>query len=184
MLLSRQYGLTEANHVLVGHSCGATLAFQALQRSCTTNEFPAPRAIVGLAGIYDLRLLVDNHRDGPYADVYVSFVQGAFGEDREEWNRLSPTYFARKAMCSGRAILLVTAADDVLVEQQQREIMRRAILGLERTVESQVVDERRKDEHCSYAEMSVQGGHDEMWLDGEKMVAAVQRVLDMISGVS
>jgi acetyl esterase/lipase len=176
--------LTEDNYILVGHSCGATLAFQALQRSCDSNAFPAPKAVVGLAGIYDICLLFENHRDGPYADIYASFIEGAFGPDRKEWARVSPTHFAASNMYAGRVILLVTADDDVMLEPQQREVMRRTVLSSHGTVERDLEDETNELEACIYSEMAVRGGHDEMWLHGENMVAAIRKVLSLMPGES
>lgn len=186
------YPLTEDNYIVVGHSCGATLAFQAFQRlssstlgigedgypTAPTRLPPPPAAIVGMAGIYDLRLLLSNHRDGPYGNVYASFIEGAFGKDMRDWDRASPAsdHFDWKAekttgvqsspektsQAVPAKVLLVTADGDELLEPEQRTVMSRTLKHLGGT-------------DCS--EMSVEGGHDEMWLRGERMVAAIERVL-------
>ncbi|EXJ80282.1 hypothetical protein A1O1_08424 [Capronia coronata CBS 617.96] len=200
-MLNDTYGLTERNHIMVGHSCGATLAFQALQRSCTHNSdrpLPPPRALVGLAGIYDLRLLYESHKDGPYGDIYASFIEGAFGKNMDDWDRASPAYFAERnsEMFSSTSILLVTAEGDELVEPAQRDVMRRAILGSKSSSSSETVPVQDKEPEIEtgggsammtenqggsrYAEMSVKGGHDDMWLVGERMVAAIEKAIQVM----
>ncbi|KAL2393296.1 hypothetical protein ABEF93_002817 [Exophiala dermatitidis] len=221
-LLHETYGLTEDNYMLVGHSCGATLAFQALQRLCSsTSPFeslfsqppstssrssstppppppPPPTAIVGLAGIYDLRLLLDNHRDTPYSDIYASFLEGAFGSDKNDWDRASPARFISTSTSSDESkpkpnrtstdrsvnILLVTADKDDLVEPEQRDVMRRSILGLGTDTEESTESPCTRSTCWSrykykYAEMNVEGGHDDMWRVGERMVQVIERALEM-----
>ncbi|EHY57478.1 hypothetical protein HRR90_001333 [Exophiala dermatitidis] len=232
-LLHETYGLTEDNYMLVGHSCGATLAFQALQRLClspstspsdslspspstqppstSTNTgppphnksplplpVPPPTAIVGLAGIYDLRLLLDNHSDTPYSDIYASFLEGAFGSDKNDWDRASPARFISTSTSPDESkskpnrtstdrsvnILLVTADKDDLVEPEQRDVMRRSILGLgtdteESTESPHTRSTCRSRYKYKYAEMNVEGGHDDMWQVGERMVQVIERALEM-----
>ncbi|RPB28420.1 alpha/beta-hydrolase, partial [Terfezia boudieri ATCC MYA-4762] len=60
------------NYILIGHSAGATLCFQILG-SGTPCTGLLPKAVIGLAGIYDLRGLVEEYPD------YRGFVEGAFG---------------------------------------------------------------------------------------------------------
>ncbi|KAI1617960.1 Alpha/Beta hydrolase protein [Exophiala viscosa] len=186
--LHRHHRLTVHNYILIGHSCGATLAFQALKR-CTENAglaVPPPSAVVGMAGIYHLQDLLDNHKQGPYADVYASFLKGAFGEDEVVWNEASPACWPdhhsdARMIYAGRTVLLVVADGDDLVEPQQRETMRVSILGGSKTSDSKdpLVQLDRKED-CNYSEMSVPGGHDEMWLNGERMISVIERVLQVL----
>ncbi|EXJ86495.1 hypothetical protein A1O3_03446 [Capronia epimyces CBS 606.96] len=195
-LLKDMYGLTEQNYMLVGHSCGATLAFQALLRSRSRSGpgsdtlFPSPGALVGLAGIYDLRLLLDNHKDGLYGDIYTSFIEGAFGKRMDDWDRASPTHFSESDMYSGRTVLLVAARGDELVEPEQRDAMRRTVLGpeamdlpVEEKSSAGESESAFSFEHkgCRYAQMSVDGGHDDMWLVGQRIVAAIERALQIMT---
>lgn len=189
-LLRDAFGLAGDNYIVVGHSCGATLAFQALERSYLHHgnpDLPPLKALVGLAGIYDLRLLLDNHKDGPYGDIYASFIQGAFGQELNDWDRASPAHFSESGMYSGMTVLLVTAQEDELVEPAQREAMRRAILDPETLQREQDLTSLTAREFvlehkgCKYAELSVEGGHDEMWLVGERMVAAIERAIQIMT---
>ncbi|KAJ5226957.1 uncharacterized protein N7469_006963 [Penicillium citrinum] len=103
-------------YILVGHSCGATLAFQAVMgavaghrevrfnggvndtgtgaETVSTSPGPLPPrltsqpiAIVGVAGIYDLRRLRDEHSG---ISAYREFMEGAFGGDELLWDTVSP----------------------------------------------------------------------------------------------
>ncbi|KAL3480274.1 hypothetical protein BJX99DRAFT_254864, partial [Aspergillus californicus] len=82
-----------SRYVLAGHSCGATLAFQAVMVSLQGSDprsrplYKLPMAILGMAGIYDLRLLRDSHVD---ISAYQEFIEGAFGGDEGVWDAASP----------------------------------------------------------------------------------------------
>jgi kynurenine formamidase len=66
-------------YVLIGHSAGAMLSFQALgEIQKTERELPLPKAIYGVEGIYDLTAMVDEYPD------YQDFVEGAFGH-KDKW---------------------------------------------------------------------------------------------------
>lgn len=178
-VLRREYGLNSDNYVLLGHSCGATLAFQALKQHVDTG-FPAPGALAGLAGIYDIKGLLRNHSTGPYADVYESFIRGAFGDDEKVWVEASPSHFgSHSSVSSPRTILLVVADRDEVVELEQRITMRETLLGDARLEPMKAAIVRG---NVRYSEMSVPGGHDEMWEKGENMASAVERLLKILSG--
>jgi len=178
-VLRRVYGISSNNYVLVGHSCGATLAFQAWKRHIDTGFPLAPGALVGLAGIYDIKALLRNHSTGPFADIYESFIRGAFGDDEKVWVEASPSRFALHGMDFPRTILLAVADRDELVEPEQRTIMKGTLLGNE-TLESMKSD--IGNGNVRYSEVSVPGGHDEMWEKGENMVLVVDRLLNVLSG--
>ncbi|OBT65069.1 hypothetical protein VE03_05209 [Pseudogymnoascus sp. 23342-1-I1] len=75
-------------YVLVGHSCGATLAFQLPARIGGEGgeEVPVPRCVVGSEGIYDIPALVERNQH-PF---YREFVTAAFGVDEGVWAAASP----------------------------------------------------------------------------------------------
>lgn len=124
-----------AKYILVGHSCGATLAFhtimpQAWKTPASAEQpdgCPLPVAIGGIAGLYDLPTLV--HAPGkihePVAPIYRSFLIGAFGSDETIWRQLSPTSTCDPASTwpSGIAIFLSASKDDTLVPYTQLEDM-------------------------------------------------------------
>lgn len=142
-----------------------------------------------MAGIYHLPDLLEHHKHSPYADVYASFLKGAFGEDEMVWRQASPACWSEvdghdpdsKEIYAGRTLLLVVADNDELVEPQQREKMRSSILGGSKHINSgDAVIQLNEKEGCVYSEMSVPGGHDEMWLQGDRMVSVIQRVLHVL----
>lgn len=117
LYLKESYGLAENRYILVGHSAGATLAFQALQQ--LYDQFLFPSAVVGVEGIYDLVDLVDEYPD------YAGFISGAFGEDKEVWKAASPTWISREwagyADYKGKIILIQSDDDELLSWRQTQE---------------------------------------------------------------
>lgn len=124
------------NYILIGHSAGATLCFQILG-SGTPCTGLLPKAVIGLAGIYDLRGLVEEYPD------YRGFVEGAFGVTSTEvevspgklhpWDYMSP---AKDPVCEGyrrfiegnHRIVLVQSAMDELLSVRQTGLMERALV--------------------------------------------------------
>ena len=114
------------DYILIGHSAGAALCFQTLSATPL-----APKAVVGLAGIYDLGALVEEYPQ------YRSLVEAAFGGvgaevESRPWDYASP---AKSPMCDGckmvfenghRVVLMRTTRDELLSEKQT-ELMGRAI---------------------------------------------------------
>ncbi|CAI4210220.1 unnamed protein product [Parascedosporium putredinis] len=93
-------------YILVGHSVGATLAFQLLMGDQATKGFtspaaqpteagalPLPASILGIAGIYEFYDFAYRH-GGPY----IPMVEGALGPDHSKWNDAAPL----KASLAGR----------------------------------------------------------------------------------
>ena len=92
----------EVDYVLAGHSCGATLAFQAVMDpsrwtpNATTEqmaEISKPSVVVGLNGLYDLAGFIANPPPGEHAqwrDMYELFTRAAFGDDEKTWRDVCP----------------------------------------------------------------------------------------------
>lgn len=113
--LQREYGFG-GRYVLVGHSCGGTLAWQVatglqvqwpyhdgkvlgheakLESNPILQRFQdveRPLAIISICTIYDLPRLVATFHDLP---IYREFTTTAFGADEAVWRDISPTYLAR-----------------------------------------------------------------------------------------
>ena len=89
--LQKLYGFG-SNYILLGHSCGATLAFQQVMFSKTLPEIQKPKCIVGLNGIYDLPNLIKDAgpKHGHLAPLYEQFTRSAFGDDERSWYVVSP----------------------------------------------------------------------------------------------
>ncbi|KAF9887499.1 hypothetical protein FE257_010077 [Aspergillus nanangensis] len=171
--LQNKYGFGD-RYVLVGHSCGATLAFQSVMGGYRLAAGLAPRAILGVAGIYDLRRLRDAHSD---VSAYQEFIEGAFGADENLWDEVSPAVVEGKGGVGdewrkGRLAVLAHSVDDGLVDLDQREAMKSA-LGqweekgqVERSVET----------------LDLKGAHDEAWENGNELAEAITFTLAKLAG--
>lgn len=180
-----------ARYVLVGHSCGATLAWQfvmgddglaegqhrqLIPRAGSTDELVAmPMAVLGVAGLYDLRGIALRH-----GGQYDGFIEGAFGADRSLWDRVSPAagstdwvdrWTAGRAERDKRIACVMWSRHDELVDAEEAQTMRRAIekhLGQSLDLRLYEVDQRPLK-------------HDELWSDGRDMADALHSILASIA---
>ncbi|KAJ5684662.1 uncharacterized protein N7477_001007 [Penicillium maclennaniae] len=134
-----------------------------------------PTAIVGVAGIYDLRRLVDTHRSIP---AYREFVEGAFGPDDMVWDAVSPAQMigsrgVEGGWKTGRLVVLAQSPDDELVDMGQREAMQDALKGWEQT-EAQVPPEELTHKDRRVRILDISGAHDDAWINGDEIACSVQ----------
>lgn len=201
--LQNTYGFGP-RYILAGHSCGATLAFQAVMGAVaghreqslggdvddasagaeriSTSPGPlpprlsaAPVAIVGVAGIYDLRLLRNTHRE---ISAYQEFIAGAFGEDEMLWDAVSPAQMigsrgVEGGWRTGRVAVLAHSTDDELVDKGQLESMREALKGWEQTP-AQVPQNELTHQDRRVRVLSISGAHDDAWIKGDELARAIQ----------
>ncbi|OJJ49645.1 hypothetical protein ASPZODRAFT_88977 [Penicilliopsis zonata CBS 506.65] len=173
-LLQGRYGFGE-RYVLVGHSCGATLAFQTVMRHLggyddhfRHRNLAQPSAILGVAGIYECRLLRD-HFSG--ISAYQDLFEGAFGPDETLWDAVSPAKVGsgfdgiQGGWTAGKLAVLAYSAEDELVDTSQAEAMEEA-LRLWTSSASQ--EETRRT-----VMLPVKGRHDEIWEKGEELARAI-----------
>ncbi|KAL2817786.1 hypothetical protein BJX63DRAFT_384887 [Aspergillus granulosus] len=155
-----------SKYVLVGHSCGATLAFQGVMSrlSPQQTELKAPIAILGMAGIYDLRLLRDSHRD---ISAYQDFIEGAFGSDETLWDSVSPAIVTGKegveGWASGRVVVLAHSEEDGLCDLAQSLRMKETLGAWEKG------GEEKRAVHF----LPTRGEHDEAWEEGEELARGI-----------
>ncbi|TGO34342.1 hypothetical protein BHYA_0201g00050 [Botrytis hyacinthi] len=127
----------EDQYLLLGHSCGATLSMQISMgkeylHSCGIPDeqlnFKLPRYILGVAGIYDLRLLRETH---PHP-AYNEFLTQAFGSDEKLWDEVSPAKFSNfeEFGKSGKILAFATSPDDELVDEIQIDVMVENVHGM------------------------------------------------------
>ena len=126
-----------------------------------------PLAIVGLAGIYDLKLFRDTNKE---ISAYQEIVEGAFGEDEATWDAVSPAVVkgavgVEGGWTEGRWAILAYSPEDSLVDAAQREAMNTFLKGC---WELQSEDKLR----C-VALMRLEGEHDECWEKGEGLADAI-----------
>lgn len=168
-LLQSKYGFGE-RYILVGHSCGATLSFQAVMGSASVN--PKPAAILGTAGIYDLRLLRDTYRDMP---AWQEFIEGAFGSDESLWDAASPARVegpngVEGGWSAGRLAVLAHSPEDALVDATQGEAMR---WNLSQWEKNQVQGKERR-----VVMLPLKGLHDDPWEKGDQLARAISVTME------
>ena len=154
-------------YILVGHSCGATLALQTLMRKHVlgeerSSEFKNPEVVVGVAGIYDIRLLRDCHEN----PAYNTFTVGAFGSDEEVWDSVSPANFQglKDAWPEGKVLALVSSEGDELVDEKQIEVMVDRSRDLDGATKVEVIKDLKE-------------GHNDIWGKGAEMAQVIGTVL-------
>ncbi|OJK00449.1 hypothetical protein ASPACDRAFT_43036 [Aspergillus aculeatus ATCC 16872] len=216
--LQRKYGFGD-RYILVGHSCGATLAFQSVMGSFRGNQTTTsnsglvdgdgghdgrdgavggsggiglglgggsvaigPQAILGTAGIYDLRGLRDDHVQ---IAAYQQFIEEAFGEEEALWDAVSPAAVGDErdgvvgGWTAGRLAVLAHSPEDELVNARQHEVMKKA---LEPWVEAAAASSsqgsgssRRRVEL-----LPIKGAHDDCWDKGIELARAIAFTLDKL----
>ncbi|KAL3460671.1 hypothetical protein BJX64DRAFT_262355 [Aspergillus heterothallicus] len=168
--LQTKYGFG-SNYILVGHSCGATLAFQGVMpRLSSQKEYAAPLAILGMAGIYDLRLLRDSHKD---ISVYQDFIEGAFGSDESVWDSVSPAVAQGsegiEGWESGKIAVLAHSQEDGLCDFIQS-------LKMQETLRAWEKGGKQRNLHF----LPIKGEHDEAWEKGVELARGILFTLEKL----
>ncbi|KAF2862696.1 alpha/beta-hydrolase [Piedraia hortae CBS 480.64] len=165
----------DKRYILVGHSCGATLAFQVAMKCCWgqsgLNErgVKPPIAILGVEGLYDLPGLVNNHSQTP---AYKDFISTAFGLDTSVWAAASPVNGRYcESWTEGRLAVIAHSHQDEMVELDQSisqlSALRRSGFG-----------ETNVDRKLKFIELS--GQHDQVWHEGTELARAIQLTLHLL----
>ena len=99
--LLRSFGLTDHPYILLGHSCGSSLLYQAILQSPqhyalkNLSDSSCPAALLGLNGLYDFPDLVNglgaSHEH--LRDDYEKLLTNAFGADKGKWPAASQVRF-------------------------------------------------------------------------------------------
>ncbi|KAI1036571.1 hypothetical protein LB503_002954 [Fusarium chuoi] len=166
--LQGKYELSN-NYILVGHSAGATLAFQLLMSGdilASHPKGPLPIAIVGVSGIFDLVGLNARHNGG-----YAGFIGAAFGDDKSAWEKASPVRFGsnfRDNWADGKLTMLAWSAEDTLIDEPEIDTM--ASLLTEQGLEVEV------NKH-------LRGEHDFVWQDGSQIARLVITTLHHLNRI-
>lgn len=178
--LGREYDVgTETGwmYILMGHSCGATIAFQLaiglLKEDGGESGFgkgvERPIGLVGLEGLYDLPLLVKNHND---EEFYREFVESAFPGGERVWRDVSPVSADRDRFWEDvRVVILGMSREDELVEWEQVEVMRRAVDPI-----------RGRESKGKLKLLELDGRHDEAWEKGMGVLRALEAALRLMFG--
>ncbi|KAL2128174.1 hypothetical protein VTI74DRAFT_9550 [Chaetomium olivicolor] len=178
-----------AKWVLSGHSCGATLAFQAVMSPSRWGlSLPPlavkPDAVLGFNGLYDLAGFIGSPPPG-YAhlrEAYREFVTAAFGPDERVWREVCPATAAEgwvgewtgedsseNGEGKGKKVaVLVQSREDTLVPYEQLEALKAAL-------------ERAEEVKQGWVEVRVAeagGDHYDIWKDGRRMAEILWEVVD------
>ncbi|KAG5977998.1 hypothetical protein E4U55_006437 [Claviceps digitariae] len=167
------------NYILAGHSCGATLAFQAAMNpvrwgaGMPKNFIKAPLMVLGVNGLYDMAQLTENPggQYNKYRQIYADFTRNAFGDDVDLWRAISPAFVENWATewPDGRHVMIVQGKKDNLVPYRQGERMMDSLLGSK--ADRLVVELADGD-----------GEHDEIWQKGT-LAKFLMRAIDNVSNV-
>lgn len=183
-VLQKKYGFGE-RYLLVGHSVGATMAFQAaLSQHLPWNPTVAvefeqkarpPIAILGVEGIYDFPLIVRSVPD-EVRDKYFEPTRGAFGKNESVWLEASPAQYSAEAYArnwgEGRRLVIVAhSRQDELVDWGQVRTIRK------------VFSERVEGDLIKFETLELKGKHHEVWEKGElaRAIAEAIRSLKVLS---
>lgn len=162
LFLEEKYKIS-GRYVLIGHSCGATLAFQVPIEYNHFTMVPQPACIIGSEGIYDIPSLVKVHDQVPF---YRQFCCAAFGNVEKAWVEASPYTAKTQAIWANTRTLIIShSEEDDLVEKEQATKMLERLAG---TLEW----------HGQSRYAPVTGSHNETWEKGTEMAKIILEGLD------
>ncbi|EME50085.1 hypothetical protein DOTSEDRAFT_118377 [Dothistroma septosporum NZE10] len=161
-------------YLLVGHSCGACLAFQVAMKRYWGSQYEStdalemnvvpPLAVLGIEGLYDLPALVKYHNDLKQ-HLYHNFTESAFGPNETAWAAASPTSGQYSTTWQdGKLAVVAHSHQDELVEWEQPEVMMKA-LSLQGFKDS-------GNRRSKWLELT--GKHDQVWSEGNEVARAIE----------
>lgn len=173
----------EDRYILVGHSCGATLALQVAMRRYWGSQYEStfalelnvvpPVAVLGVEGIYDVPALLKYHKKEP---AYEDFISNAFGPDEATWISASPSHGDyNDSWPDGKLVVLAHSRNDGLVEWEQLELLCEAF-------KAQGWDHESRERRVSVLELK--GEHDEIWQDGKELARAIRTAVQQLQSLS
>ena len=153
-------------YLLVGHSCGATLAYQVAMPNHWTASImmPSPEpplAILGVEGIYDIPALLESFAHIP---IYSTFITSAFGSDPEVWRTASPAADQRIER-PDLVAMLAHSRDDELVDWKQVDLMQQRLHGEKGLSVKEV--------------LQLKGLHQEVWQQGTELARAIEEAVQV-----
>jgi kynurenine formamidase len=165
LYLEEEYQIAN-RYVLVGHSAGATIAFELNNWYIPDKVLPLPAAILGIAGIYNFEAFIQAHSGIP---LYREFMENAFPL-LDQWEKAAP-YTSRlpdQALWEQVQTILISHSDeDELVEKEQATFMLERALGLP-----------HGKEKVHFLEAN--GNHDEIWESGPILADLIIKAVDIM----
>jgi kynurenine formamidase len=163
IFLEKEYGIS-SGYLLVGHSAGATLAFQ-VEEECEGLRIPPPKGVMGVEGIYSLKDLTISFEKIPF---YKEFVVSAFGSDEEVWQRASPSSSTHPAAWrKAKVIIIAHSEEDELVDKVQADLMLERVWGTPA---------------CKSAlhYLKANGKHDQIWEEGHELAHLIEEAVILV----
>lgn len=150
----------------MGHSAGATMAFEMNNKKVGSTGVPDPIGVLGIAGIYHFEAFLENHSQSP---VYREFMENAF-PNRESWEKAAPYTNREPGFAvweNAKAVIIAHSEDDELIEKEQASFM----------LERAHLTPRTKDKvHF----LQANGLHDEVWESGHILADLITRSLQIL----
>lgn len=168
-----------SRYLLIGHSCGATLALQVAMKRYWGSQYEStlalelnvepPIAIMGVEGIYDIPGLVEENAAQP---IYRDLMVNAFGTDAKVWEDASPARGdLEDGWQEGRLVVIVHSEEDELVGMQHAEGMWKALGGQGFAEE---MGSKRRREFVRLNGLK----HDEVWEDGKEFAKIILKTVE------
>jgi kynurenine formamidase len=147
----------------VGHSAGATLAFEL--HNTPTYKVPTPAGLLGISGIYHFEAFLSAHSE---SRVYQEFMENAF-PDRASWEKAAPYTNLEPAAAweDARAVIIAHSDQDELIEKEQASFM---------------LQRARFSPHCKERVhfLEASGLHDEVWQSGHILADLITKSLQIL----
>jgi acetyl esterase/lipase len=166
-----------SNYILLGHSCGATLAFQVAMShsnwgaSAMDLQVAKPKVIIGLNGLYDMPKLIrePGEKHLHLKAAYEGFTRLAFGDDEKVWGAMSPISVGhwKNEWVEGEKVVFVQSHEDTLVPYWQTKDMQEKFIS-------------SKSEALVVEELGANGDHNELWSKGERLAEIVVEVVNSL----
>jgi kynurenine formamidase len=157
-------------YILIGHSAGATMAFQVSNAYMPDGPLPKPAIVLGISGIYNLEAFVESHKDIP---AYRELTENAFPK-RDEWERASPSSSHRSESAiweDAKVVIISHSKEDELVEDEQASYM------LEH---ARMLPHMKEKVHF----LEATGAHDEIWESGHILAGLITKSLEILESTS
>lgn len=125
-------------------------------------DFKNPGGIIGVAGIYDIRLVRGCHENPSYTEFTIS----VFGSDESLWDAVSPSKLDRykEAWPKARTLALASSEGNALVDDKQIEVMVDRSRDLDTRANVTVIKDLKE-------------GHNDIWANGMELVCVISSVL-------
>ena len=169
LYLDKEYQIGD-RFLLVGHSAGATMAFELHNWYIPHSPLPTPAGVLGVAGIYHFEAFLQAHNKIP---VYKEIMENAF-PDRKLWERASPYRNRLPGHAKweqAKAVIISHSDQDELVERAQPYYM------MERV---RMTPHFKEKVHF----IDASGSHDEIWQSGDILAGLITKSLKILNPAS